>query len=57
MVGEIQVMDWKQAGLLKPSVMKPVIATIERRLVRKQLGKLSTEDRRSLRTAIDQIIG
>ena len=52
-VGEIQVMDWKQAGLLKPSVMKPVIATIERRLVRKRLGKLCTEDRRSLRTAID----
>ena len=29
-VGEFQVKDWKQAGLLKPSVMKPVIATIER---------------------------
>lgn len=56
-VGETQVKDWKQAGLLKPSVMKPVIATIERRLVRKRLGKLSTEDQRSLRTAIEQIIG
>lgn len=56
-VGEVQVRDWKQAGLLKPSVMKPVIATIERRLVRKRLGKLSAEDQRSLRAAIGKIIG
>jgi mRNA interferase MazF len=56
-VGEVQVKDWKQAGLLIPSVMKPVIATIERRLVRKRLGKLSAEDQRRLRAAIDQIIG
>jgi len=56
-VGEVHVKDWKQAGLLKASVMKPVIATIERRLVRKRLGKLSTEDQRSLRSAIAQIIG
>ena len=56
-VGEVQVKDWRQAGLLKPSVMKPLIATIERRLVRKRLGQLSAEDQRSLRTAIRQIIG
>jgi len=56
-VGEVQVKGWKQAGLLKASVMKPVIATIERRLVQKRLGKLSTEDQRSLRAAIAQIIG
>jgi uncharacterized membrane protein len=54
-VGEIQVKGWKQAG--KPSMIKPVIATIERGLVRKRLGTLSTEDQRSLRAAIDQIIG
>jgi mRNA interferase MazF len=56
-MGEVQVKDWKQAGLLKPSVMKPVIATIERRLVRKRLSKLSAEDQHSLRAAIEQIIG
>ncbi len=55
-VGEVQVQDWKQAGLLKPSVMKPVIATIERRLVRRRLGKLSNVDQRSLRAAIEHII-
>ncbi len=56
-VGEVQVKDWKRAGLLKPSVMKPVIATVERALVRKRLGKLSSEDQRSLRAAIEQIVG
>lgn len=56
-IGEVQVTDWKPAGLLKASVMKPVIATIERRLVRKKLGKLSAQDLRGLRAAIDQIIG
>jgi hypothetical protein len=37
--------------------MKPVIATIERRLVRKRLGKLSAEDQNNLRAAIEHIIG
>lgn len=35
-VGEVFVQDWQAAGLLKPSAIKPVIATIEQRLVRKQ---------------------
>ncbi len=29
MPGEMQVNDWKSAGLLKPSAVKPVITTIE----------------------------
>ena len=28
-LGEVQVKDWKGAGLIKPSVVKPVITTIE----------------------------
>ena len=28
-IGEVQVKDWKSAGLIKPSVVKPVITTIE----------------------------
>jgi mRNA interferase MazF len=56
-VGEVQVKDWKQAGLLKASVMKPVIGTIERALMRKRLGTLSADDQPSLREAIGQIIG
>jgi mRNA interferase MazF len=28
-VGEVQVQDWRGAGLLKPSVLKPVLTTID----------------------------
>lgn len=34
--------------MLKPSVVKPVIATIEQALVIRRLGKLTAEDRRVL---------
>jgi len=37
---DIPVRDWQAAGLLKPSVIKPVIATIEQGLVIKKLGRL-----------------
>jgi mRNA interferase MazF len=39
--GEVTIVDWKSAGLLRPSVIKPVIATIDRQLVRKRLGHLA----------------
>ncbi len=45
--GEAAIVQWKEAGLLKPSVLKPILATIERRLVLRTLGKL-TEDRHGL---------
>lgn len=49
--------DWHNANLLKPSVVKPVFATIEQDLVIKQLGQLTEQDQASLRLAIGQIIG
>lgn len=55
--GEAVVQDWQAAGLIKPSVVKPVIATIEQRLVRKALGTLSSSDQQRLREAIKQIVG
>ena len=35
------VADWQGAGLIKPSVIKPVIVTIERSMVIKKLGKFN----------------
>ena len=49
--------QWQGAGLLKPSAVKPVIATLEQGLVIRQLGELDTEDQAALRAAIGQIIG
>jgi len=56
-VGEVAIAHWKEAGLLKPSVLKPVLATIERRLVLRKLGRLEDEDRRALREVLQAILG
>lgn len=55
--GEIPVRDWQAAGLLKPSVIKPVLATLEQRLVRKILGRLSETDRSALKDELRLILG
>jgi len=55
--GETSVAKWKEAGLLRPSVLKPVVATIERGLVLRKLGALEQEDRAALRQVIDEILG
>jgi mRNA interferase MazF len=55
-IGEIQVSGWKEAGLLKPSVLKPVLFTLDRALVIRQLGRLEEADRRSLRQVLVTIL-
>lgn len=55
--GEVSVTEWKKAGLLRPSVTKPILASIEKRLVRRKLGRLAKPDRESLREALSRILG
>lgn len=54
---EIAIQDWKAAGLLAASAVKPVFATLEQRLILKSLGSLSSDDQGRLRSAITQAIG
>ena len=54
---EALVQGWQGAGLLKPSLIKPVITTIERRLILKKLGRLQGDDRDALERVIDAVIG
>jgi mRNA interferase MazF len=56
-VGEVAVVDWSAAGLLKPSVIKPLIATIEAQLILRQLGHLQANDLRALRGVLSAILG
>ncbi len=56
-LGERQITDWHQAGLLKASVIKPVLFTAEKRLVRKMLGQLTPKDQQALRSTIAEILG
>jgi mRNA interferase MazF len=55
--GEFVVGDWKKAGLIAPSAVKPVLGTIEKQLVLKKLGQLQPTDVHSLRTSLEQILG
>jgi mRNA interferase MazF len=56
-VGEVAVVQWQAAGLLKPSVIKPLITTIEATLVIRKLGALVADDQKSLRQAVAAVIG
>jgi mRNA interferase MazF len=56
-VGEVQVHDWQGAGLLKPSVLKPILTTIDPALVLKKLGRLTETDQSALRQALRTMLG
>jgi mRNA interferase MazF len=55
--GELVVQDWQTAKLLKPSAIKPVLATLEQTLVIKSLGRLSACDQQRLRETIATLFG
>jgi mRNA interferase MazF len=46
-VGEVAIVHWQAVGLLKPSVIKPLLTTIEASLAIRQLGKLHADDQSS----------
>jgi mRNA interferase MazF len=56
-VGEVAVVQWRAAGLLKPSVIKPLVTTIEASLVVRQLGTLSSDDQQALRQVLAAVLG
>jgi mRNA interferase MazF len=54
--GEILVGDWRKAGLLAPSIIKPLLMTLEKGLVLKRLGHLEGQDRAALQKTLQQIL-
>lgn len=55
--GEALLQDWQAAGLAKPSVLKPLIATLEKDQIVKRLGQLSAADRERLTGVLNSILG
>ena len=55
-VGEV-INEWQKAGLPKASLIKPVLTTIEKRLILRKVGELQEPDRRALRQALALILG
>jgi mRNA interferase MazF len=52
---EKEVIDWKSSGLLKPSVFKSAIATIEKESVISKLGSLTQNDIKSVHEMLEKI--
>lgn len=55
--GDVAVLNWQDAGLLKPSTIKPLIATIESALIVRRLGALGPDDAAAVRGLLATIIG
>jgi mRNA interferase MazF len=55
--GEMMIADFSNAGLLKPSVVKPVITTIEKSWVIRKLGQLKNLDCQNLKQLIQLVLG
>ena len=56
-VGEVAIVEWRAAGLLKPSVIKPLVTTVEANLVVRQLGTLGSGDQQALRQVLAAVFG
>ncbi|MDD5298727.1 MAG: type II toxin-antitoxin system PemK/MazF family toxin [Rhodocyclaceae bacterium] len=55
--GSFPIADWQAAGLLKPSLAKPILTTLESGLVIRRMGRLSPRDQESLRLALSSMLG
>ncbi len=55
--GEHWIEAWEEAGLIKPSAIKPVIATIEQSLILRRLGKLGSKDKAALWEMLQRLLG
>ena len=56
-LGEVWIRDWRAANLLKPSAIKPVLATLDQTLVIRRLGALAEGDQSALRGVLATILG
>lgn len=55
--GEMTITEWQAADLIKPSIIKPVLTTIDKKLVNKKLGRLEQGDLQALQNLLQVILG
>ena len=55
--GDTLLQDWKAAGLLKPSAVRGVLATVDKSDVVRKLGAISVVDLASVDQGIAEILG
>ena len=55
--GDVVIQDWQEAGLLKTSILKPLVFTFEQSSVLTQLGHLTPTDKMELDKLLKNIMG
>lgn len=53
---DVLVSDWRAAGLLRPSAIKPVIFTIESSMILRTLGEMRSIDQNALRELLTRML-
>lgn len=56
-LGDRQLSDWKSAGLLKPSALRGVLATVDQADIVRHLGTLTPNDLSKVRQGVADILG
>lgn len=51
-----ELSQWKAAGLLKPTWVKPILGTLSIRLIERLLGKLAAADDRCVKAALSTLL-
>jgi mRNA interferase MazF len=54
--GELLIDDWSRAGLLKPSVVKPVLFTLAGTLILRKLGRFGANDQEALKRCLASLV-
>ena len=54
--GSCEIRDWQAAGLRSPSVVKGAIFTVNRGIIAKRIGRLSTADLRQVNDSLNAIL-
>lgn len=52
----LKLRNWKTSGLLRPTWAKPIVATINARLVVKVIGSIATLDDTVIKEAIKEVL-
>lgn len=55
--GDCRLADWKQAGLLLPSLVQPKIVTVKSSILGRRLGRLSDADLRAVNDGLRMALG
>lgn len=56
LVGDHKMKDWRQAGLLYPSVVTGIIRTVKQNMISRKIGAASAGDRQGVRRKLREIL-